>query len=236
MSVDKKGILSELVRETSQDETFYCEMASILNGMKDKTQYSRNEVLNLCRSYAALSSCVSEEEKTITKLIQLLEDDVYSYNTKMVHGTKRSSSRGGRNALFLSLLDPSSVKVGDRVASFVDGNWIETIVTGRRNDSFSVVDADSSSETPLSLVVNHSRVIRLPPSLGLPQLDVHSYVIPVGTKVLALWPSSTTYYEAVVEARDGGQVQDNEVLIHFEEGGERFVLPYASVIPRPNGK
>ena len=42
MSVDKKGIFSELVRETSQDETFYCEMASILNGMKDKTQYSRS--------------------------------------------------------------------------------------------------------------------------------------------------------------------------------------------------
>ena len=45
--------------------------------------------MNLCRSYAALSSCVSEEEKslfrcistysTITKLIQSLEDDVYSY-------------------------------------------------------------------------------------------------------------------------------------------------------------
>ena len=169
--------------------------------------------------------CVSTH-RTITKLIQLLEDDVYSY-VHLVTGfegrtPKWFTAQSDRLPVVvamlccrgtkwfsgsLSLLDPSSVKVGDRVASLVDGNWIETIVTGRRNDSFSVVDADSSSETPLSLVVNHSRVIRLPPSLGLPQLDVHSYVIPVGTKVLALWPSSTTYYEAVVEARDGGQVQ-----------------------------
>mgnify|MGYP002440688801 FL=1 len=169
--------------------------------------------------------CVSMR-RTITKLIQLLEDDVYFY-VHLVTGfegrtpkwfTVQSDRLPVVVAMLccrgtkwfsgsLSLLDPSSVKVGDRVASFVDGNWIETIVTGCRNDSFSVVDADSSSETPLSLVVNHSRVIRLPPSLGLPQLDVHSYVIPVGTKVLALWPSSTTYYEAVVEARDGGQVQ-----------------------------
>lgn len=169
--------------------------------------------------------CVSMR-RTITKLIQLLEDDVYFY-VHLVTGfegrtpkwfTVQSDRLPVVVAMLccrgtkwfsgsLSLLDPSSVKVGDRVASLVDGNWIETIVTGRRNDSFSVVDADSSSETPLSLVVNHSRVIRLPPSLGLPQLDVHSYVIPVGTKVLALWPSSTTYYEAVVEARDGGQVQ-----------------------------
>lgn len=45
--------------------------------------------MNLCRSYSALSSSVSEEEKyscgctstcrAITKLIQSLEEDVYSY-------------------------------------------------------------------------------------------------------------------------------------------------------------
>ena len=99
------------------------------------------------------------------------------------------------------------MKVGDRVASLVEGNWIETIVTARQNDTFSVLDADTSSEATAPVIVKRTQVIRLPPLLGLPKLDVHSYVIPVGTKVLALWPSSTTYYEAVVEAREGGQVQ-----------------------------
>ena len=99
------------------------------------------------------------------------------------------------------------MKVGDRVASFVDGSWIETVVTDRQNDSFSVVDADTSSEAALPVVVNRTQVIRLPQSLGLAKLDVRSYTIAVGTKVLALWPSSTTYYEAVVEAREGVQVQ-----------------------------
>ena len=41
MSMDKKGALSEHVREVNQDEAFYCEMALILNGMREKTQYSR---------------------------------------------------------------------------------------------------------------------------------------------------------------------------------------------------
>lgn len=45
MSVDKKGILSEQVRDVSQDEAFYCEMASILNGLREKTRYSRRETL-----------------------------------------------------------------------------------------------------------------------------------------------------------------------------------------------
>ena len=43
MSVDKKGAISEHVREVSQGEAFYCEMALILNGMREKTQYSRRE-------------------------------------------------------------------------------------------------------------------------------------------------------------------------------------------------
>ena len=41
MSMDKKGAVSEQVREVSQDEAFYCEMALILNGLREKTQYSR---------------------------------------------------------------------------------------------------------------------------------------------------------------------------------------------------
>ncbi|KNB44606.1 hypothetical protein JH06_4134 [Blastocystis sp. subtype 4] len=73
-----------------------------------------------------------------------------------------------------------------------------------------------------SVIIDETQLIRMP----------HTYMLPVGYKVLALWPSSTTYYEAVVDFREN--VPDDEILIHFEEGQERFSLPYASVIPRRN--
>lgn len=163
--------------------------------------------------------------RVITRLIQSLEEEVYSYVPLVLNCDSRTQRpftvRSGHLSVVamrccrsmewllgsLSLLDTSSVKVGDRVASLVDGNWIETVVTDRQKDTFSVVDADTSSGAALPVVVNQTQMIRLPQSLGLAKLDVRTYAIAVGSKVLALWPSSTTYYEAVVEARESVQVQ-----------------------------
>lgn len=69
------------------------------------------------------------------------------------------------------------------------------------------MDADVETEMTDPIVVNETSVIRMPQSLGLLKLDVSTYLLPVGYKVLALWPSSTTYYEAIVDFRENVPVR-----------------------------
>lgn len=103
-----------------------------------------------------------------------------------------------------------------------------------------MIDADVDAGESKSVIVEETQLIRIPKSLNIQKLDVNTYLLPVGCKVLALWPSSTTYYEAIVDFRENVPVgmswrydgEDDEILIHFEEGQERFSLPYTSVIPR----
>ena len=119
---------------------------------------------------------------------------------------------------------------------------LEWCICKSLTNTFSVVDADMDSGESKSVIIDETQLIRMPQSLNILKLDVSTYMLPVGYKVLALWPSSTTYYEAVVDFRENVPVrvkrrtdwEDDEILIHFEEGQERFSLSYASVIPRRN--
>ena len=58
-----------------------------------------------------------------------------------------------------------------------------------------------------SVIIDETQLIRMPQSLNILKLDVSTYMLPVGYKVLALWPSSTTYYEAVVDFRENVPVR-----------------------------
>ena len=60
-----------------------------------------------------------------------------------------------------------------------------------------------------SVTVDETQLIRMPQSLSILKLDVNTYLLPVGYKVLALWPSSTTYYEAIVDFRENVPVRMN---------------------------
>ena len=71
-----------------------------------------------------------------------------------------------------------------------------------------VVDADASSlGTGSTVAIRQNSVIRMPSSLAIRQLDVNAYVLPPQYKVLALWPETTAYYEAIVLSREHAKVR-----------------------------
>ena len=89
--------------------------------------------------------------------------------------------------------------------------------------TYTVIDGEENLENPQEFCVDYKHIINYP----------------LCTKVLALWPQTTAFYEAIVlprnnvpvdDCQEGGEWQDTMILVQFE-GYSPVSLLYHDVIP-----
>lgn len=71
---------------------------------------------------------------------------------------------------------------------------------------FTVLDGEENLENPPEYCVDSQHIINYPLSYSQATLTANDFILAPGTKVLALWPQTTAFYEAVVLPRDNSPV------------------------------
>ena len=95
--------------------------------------------------------------------------------------------------------------------------------------TFTVVDGEENLEHPQQYVVYRQEIINYPASYTQANYTTRDFMLPPGTRVLALWPGSTAFYDAIVLPRSN--IPGNCMLVQFEGSDPQIVL-YKDVIPR----
>lgn len=102
-----------------------------------------------------------------------------------------------------------------------------------------MIDGEENLENPQQFCVDYKHIINYPLSYSQATFTASDFSLAPGTKVLALWPQTTAFYEAIVLPRGdipvGGEccadeTQDTMVQVQFE-GYSPISLLFHDVIP-----
>lgn len=105
--------------------------------------------------------------------------------------------------------------------------------------TYTVIDGEENLENPQEFCVDYKHIINYPLSYSQANFTANDFALAPGTKVLALWPQTTAFYEAIVlprnnvpvdDCQEGGEWQDTMILVQFE-GYSPVSLLYHDVIP-----
>ena len=61
-----------------------------------------------------------------------------------------------------------------------------------------MIDGEENLENPQEFCVDYKHIINYPLSYSQANFTVNDFSLAPGTKVLALWPQTTAFYEAIV--------------------------------------
>lgn len=75
--------------------------------------------------------------------------------------------------------------------------------------TFTVIDGEENLEHPQQYVVYRQEIINYPASYTQANYTTRDFMLPPGTRVLALWPGSTAFYDAIVLPR-------SNIPVYFE--------------------
>eukprot|EP01080_Neovahlkampfia_damariscottae_P002867 gene2867-4710_t len=175
------------------------EYQSLINSLHEKTDLNQEEKTKLCGLYKTSIETSRKEETMLQNVLVKLQTLIE--NTEKDSPKKKFKSKNTTISSYLEddeEMDDEELQQGDRVASRVDGEnfWIlSKFVSMIDKNKYEIEDEDideNNTKIRKRYRLNKSRIIPLSKNFQQHQ------VLEKGTKVLAVYPETTTFYSGVV--------------------------------------
>ena len=203
---EKVQAINQIVGKLYQYEEVYAQMTFQSNRMLNDELSTKDMQQASFKINAMLNSCVNEEEKLALSLVRQIDDDIQS-QTKQRKETRKHARVSRRDSIFESLLDVDRIMTGSTAVAYINNTWILVKVKSIQDGVFTVVDGEENLEHPQQYVVYRQEIINYPASYTQANYTTRDFMLPPGTRVLALWPGSTAFYDAIVLPRSNIPVQ-----------------------------
>ena len=164
-----------------------------------------------------------------SQLMQEFQTDIVQQRQRE-ENTRHAKCGRNNSSLFEAISDPQSITEDSIAIGRVNGDWILVKVLQVGIDQFMVIDYDDIGKpnaTRYVLTVND--IIGFSGMNPAVRRTTRDYTLPVGKRVLCLWPNSTTFYPATVVSRENAP--SDMIVIQFDDVEYYSVLPYSHVVP-----